>query len=773
MKKSLIVAVLFLFASVLQADVSVTDRGAALRRFAGNSTVRGPRTNRATPEQIAETKAANQAKRDAKKKKRGGGPTSGISTSLVHASATGSKSLVDSAGLQYFINTDITFSTTSSASGAASEASFVGPVVASTSGGGTTTSTLNDSFDGYNTICVSLTNAPGPCATGNPNYVIYRNNGMVGFDPTVPATPACTNRQLAFPDQVIGAVTVSRKVFVPTNDAYIRWVNTFTNTSGAPVTFTVSTGNNMGSDSNTRIVSSSSGDNVAQLTDTWVSTFQNFSGSTSSDPRLGHVLQGTGAPTPLSNISFADGDDNPYWTYAITLAAGQTKSIVNFATGQGTKAAANAQAAALAQLPPTSTQCLSSTEIGRIVNFALDADLSITKTASPAGSVNAGQQVTYTIAVTNSGPATASNVTVTDVLPAGATYVSGSGAGWTCNEVASTVTCTMPSLGVGAASPITLIVTAGPGVTSLTNTATVSSSTTDGTPGNNASTTGAVTVVPAADLAITKSASPAGSVNAGQNVTYTLQVSNLGPSTATAVTVTDPLPAGATFVSASGTGWSCSQAAGTVTCTMPSLAVGVASPITIVVTAPNTAATLNNTATVSSTTADPVPGNNSSTSSNAVASSADLSITKTANSASATGGTPITYTLAVTNLGPTLATNVSVVDILPAGSIFGSATGTGWTCSNAAGTVTCTRPTLAVGAAPPITLTFTPASPATPGTLVNTATVSSTSPDPTPGNNSSTSTVALAPQNAVPTLSTWMLLALGTALALIALRQTL
>src|ERR1700682_2972769 len=166
-------------------------------------------------------------------------------------------------------------------------------------------SSLSDMFDGYNTICVSLTGATGPCATGNAAYTFYNKNGAAAVDATVPSIPTCTGRQYVFAPQTIGALTVRRKVFVPTNDRFARWLNIFTNTSGSPVTFNMITANNLGSDSNTRIVSSSSGDNVATTADLWVTTFQNFSGTTSSDPRIGHVMQGQGAPTPVSLIHFA------------------------------------------------------------------------------------------------------------------------------------------------------------------------------------------------------------------------------------------------------------------------------------------------------------------------------------------------------------------------------------------------------------------------------------------------------------------------------------
>src|ERR1700692_4418436 len=136
--------------------------------------------------------------------------------------ATGSQALIDAQGLKYFINTNITFSTSSSASGAASEASYVGPVAASTIAGGTTMSTLNDMFDGYGAICVSFNGATGPCATGNPSYINYLKNGPAHVDTSVPATTACTGRQYVFNAQAMGPLSVQRKVFVPNNDEFIR-----------------------------------------------------------------------------------------------------------------------------------------------------------------------------------------------------------------------------------------------------------------------------------------------------------------------------------------------------------------------------------------------------------------------------------------------------------------------------------------------------------------------------------------------------------------------
>jgi IPTL-CTERM motif len=301
----------------------------------------------------------------------------------VKPKATGSIALIDASGLKYFINTNITFTTSSSASGAMSEASYTAAVNATTLNGGTTSSTLNDAFDGYNSICISTNGAAtGPCQSGNgggrgnvarlptkgslPDYIMYNQNG--------PATTECNGRQVVLPTQTISlpasTIQVSRKVFVPTNDSFGRWLNIVKNTGAAPVTFNLITSNNLGSDSNTKIVTSSNGNATAETTDTWINSFQNYSGTTSSDVRLGHVLQGPSVPNPVTFIHFVDGDDNPFWDYTITLQPGETRIIANFVAGQPSNAAAAAKAAELVGLPDNATQCLTTAERAVITNFA-------------------------------------------------------------------------------------------------------------------------------------------------------------------------------------------------------------------------------------------------------------------------------------------------------------------------------------------------------------------------------------------------------------------
>lgn len=115
-----------------------------------------------------------------------------------------------------------------------------------------------------------------------------------------------------------------------------------------------------------------------------------------------------------------------------------------------------------------------------------------------------------------------------------------------------------------------------------------------------------------ANLSITKDVSP-DPVDIGATLIYTLAVSNAGPDSATAVSVTDTLPFGVTYGGVSGNGWSCGHAGGMVTCTRPSLAVGAAPNIVITVTAPASGLMIINTAIVSGHETDPNTGDNTAT----------------------------------------------------------------------------------------------------------------------------------------------------------------
>jgi uncharacterized repeat protein (TIGR01451 family) len=177
-------------------------------------------------------------------------------------------------------------------------------------------------------------------------------------------------------------------------------------------------------------------------------------------------------------------------------------------------------------------------------------------------------------------------------------------------------------------------------------------------------------------------------------------VTNAGPSAASTVAVSDPLPAGTTFVSTNApAGWSCTNpavgAGGTVNCTNPSLGVGSA-VITLVVnvassTAPN--ATLSNTVTVTSATdAPPAAQSISATATTAVLAPASVTATKTVSGQFSPGGT-VTYTVILSNAGPAVQADNpgdEMIDVLPAQLTLVSASASSGTAVATVGTNTVT-----------------------------------------------------------------------------------
>jgi uncharacterized repeat protein (TIGR01451 family) len=409
------------------------------------------------------------------------------------------------------------------------------------------------------------------------------------------------------------------------------------------------------------------------------------------------------------------------------------------------------------------------------------ADIGVTKTAPATG--NAGGTIDYVITVTNSGPDPATNAVFNDTLANSETFVSvvkNSGPAANCFPPPAgpggTVSCTIPILSNGASAQFTITVAISPSTpdgTVITNTATASSDAADSNSANNTS-SASTTVSASADLAVTKSG-PA-SVVAGTNVTYTINVTNNGLANALTVSLTDTIPAGATFVSFqqnSGPSFNCTTGA-TVNCSIATLTVGSSAAFTLTVNvgAGTPPGTLSNTATATSSTPDGNPGNNSSTASTTVTTSADLSVTKTTPPTPVAVGFDVDYTISVANNGPSDATGVSLTDVIPANMTFASlnqTTGPAFNCTtpaaNSTGTITCTIGTFGNGATASFHLVLHNG--ATAGTTVtNTATISATTSDPNPANNSSSASVLVLA--AIPALSASMLLLLAMSLGIAA-----
>jgi len=218
--------------------------------------------------------------------------------------------------------------------------------------------------------------------------------------------------------------------------------------------------------------------------------------------------------------------------------------------------------------------------------------------------------------------------------------------------------------------------------------ASVDSSTPDPDPTNNTSTV-PVPVPAQVDLAITKTFT--GEFVVGQRGTYTLTVTNLGPTADPGqITVVDSLPAGLTPVDVT-PGAGCTIADNRVECTLPGpLAVGATRTLTLAVEIGAAAApSVVNTATVSTPSEDFDPSNDTDTVTTPVTPVANLTIRK---ELAGQAGDLATWAITVTNEGPNATTDpIVVTDTFPAELTYTSVAANGWECAVASGSVACTR----------------------------------------------------------------------------------
>ncbi|MGM1017273.1 MAG: hypothetical protein ACQEW8_07025 [Actinomycetota bacterium] len=396
------------------------------------------------------------------------------------------------------------------------------------------------------------------------------------------------------------------------------------------------------------------------------------------------------------------------------------------------------------------------------------ADLSILKEIDVTEIVAGADAVaTYTLTVDNLGPSdSAGPIDVSDLLPAGVTVAGDLTVG--CESADSNgrvrITCEkLDGLDVGEEPwiiEIPVLVDADVTATTLTNVATVAGPTEDSDPSNNTDST-VVPVLQRASLEVSKDA-PEIAV-AGENVTWTIQVTNTGPSDAQAVTLTDSLDPRLDLVSATSEtdGVSCTGES-TVVCGLGTIAVGATVTITLVTEVSASVADgaeIPNAATATSTTVDPdtqEPATATDDDTVTVDAQSALTLRKDAETSAVDAGDVATYTLAVGNDGPSdAAAPVRIVDTLPEGQTLlsaGSGAGaTAWTCEAAGQVLTCVLEadgepvSLAAGADAPVlgvAATVSPSQAA--GTLTNVATATSPSSEESPSDDADVEVVTRA-----------------------------
>jgi uncharacterized repeat protein (TIGR01451 family) len=364
------------------------------------------------------------------------------------------------------------------------------------------------------------------------------------------------------------------------------------------------------------------------------------------------------------------------------------------------------------------------------------ADLAVTKTLDTAPII-AGEPVSFTISATNHGPHTGTGVTLTDTLPTGLTGVTVSGAD--CITAASAITCALPDLAVGATTALTVTGIVSPSLSpgsAIANSASIAGARTDPDPRNNTATASGI-VTTLSDVSILKEFAPAAPV-AGQNVTYTLTARNDGPSDARDVMLTDPLDPQTTFVSAAVDGDPCAFDGTSVLCAVGTLAPGESATATVTVTlATGANAVVQNTATVTTTTSDSDPTDNADSIGFQPTVIADVAVEKTASQSAVEAGDPISFTLTVSNVGPSDATDVVLTDALPVGFAYtGVDAGAGVDCTTDGPAVRCVWGALAAGASEAVTVHAVIDAGAPAGSVTNTASVAAPADDEDTSNNS-------------------------------------
>ena len=365
------------------------------------------------------------------------------------------------------------------------------------------------------------------------------------------------------------------------------------------------------------------------------------------------------------------------YTVNATVAASATGSITNTAT---------------VAVPGGVTETnLSNNTAQDVDTLNPTVDLSITKTDGVAA-VQPNQALTYTIVATNNGPSVVANAVVKDTFPTALTGVT-----WSCSASVGS------SCGTGSGSgnlSTTANLLAGGMVTytvnatvaasasgSITNTATV------GAPGGvtetnlaNNSATDIDSTNLVADLAISKTDNQAIAIP-GSTITYTIVVTNTGPSVVTGATITDTFPAfllNPTWTCSASVGSSCGSGSGSGNLnTTANLLVGGTATFTVNGTVSASAlGALANTAVVSppADVTDPNPNNNTAQDVDTLNPTVDFSITKTDGETTAVPGQSLTYIIVATNAGPSNVTGATITDTFPA-----ELTGVTWTCSASVG----------------------------------------------------------------------------------------
>lgn len=426
------------------------------------------------------------------------------------------------------------------------------------------------------------------------------------------------------------------------------------------------------------------------------------------------------------------------WTVG-ALAVNETKTL-DFAVDASQVGSYRLIASLRPDSSPQDVNAANDTDTASLDVLNNPADLSVLKRASSTDAT-AGDEITYDVVASNAGPATAQSVEVLDTAPPGMTLVSVARVSASGEETplplpaaGAPVRWEVGTLTAGESAQIRVraVLTA---TGTIVNAATISSPLVDDpTPGNNAATATVRVGDARANIAIAKIATDAGgaavsSVPVGGDVWFTLSATHTSGVDATGVSVLDRLPAGLSFIEATGDGdYDAEQGVWTI----GDVPIGETAALRIHTRADAAGSLVNASSLRTMNESDSDPADNVATASVRGTPDTDLVLTKTAGSSTVRLGGTTTYTVTIRNDGPTVARDVIVADPGLGADIAGDVTAGTYDPASGRWAI----PTLSVGESHTLTVTV-PAD--VPGRHENTAgVISTTSPDTDPSNNVAT-----------------------------------
>jgi hypothetical protein len=292
--------------------------------------------------------------------------------------------LKDQNGTRYSINTAVDpLLRDSNASGAITDATYNKAVTVTTYVAGVTpfgfflttytiqrqiTVPLTNAFAGFNGLLIT-----GAHGAKLPSPLVFNLGQPAASDGNCMQNGQ--SRQLIFATAGTPAFSaldlqVTRKVFVPSNSDFVRWLNIVTNTGSTPQEVGITLAGLLGAGPNTRVGTTSNGDTIVTAGDLWFTSGQKVpQGTHSTEPVVGFVIQGDGATVPARSAGI-NSVGQAIVTYTPTIPAGGSVIIMTFTTVQGNFKMAKNEVSNLADLPSATVNCMSELELTQVKNFA-------------------------------------------------------------------------------------------------------------------------------------------------------------------------------------------------------------------------------------------------------------------------------------------------------------------------------------------------------------------------------------------------------------------